>query len=256
MKGLVPGLVLLVGCALAGAQDVAPPSAPVTPPRVARLSGGVMAGQILTKVAPVYPEEAKQAHLQGVVVLHAVIGRDGTIRSLTAVSGNEMLRKAALEAVGQWTYRPYLLNGQPTQVDTTITVNFTLADTVVGAPGVAPVPPEPGSVSRVIEVWPPGAPPAGGVRVSAQVAAANLVTKVAPTYPPDAKAARIQGPVVLRVRIAKDGTVEKAAVVDGAAELRDSALEAVRQWVYKPYLVDGVPVGVDTMVVVNFTLGG
>lgn len=90
----------------------------------ARLSGGVMAGQILTKVAPVYPEDAKAAGISGAVVLHAVIGEDGTITSLTVVSGPEKLRDSALEAVRQWTYKPYMLNGQPTAVDTTITVTY------------------------------------------------------------------------------------------------------------------------------------
>jgi protein TonB len=90
----------------------------------ARISGGVMAGQNLTKVAPVYPAEARAAHVSGAVVLHAIIGKDGTVENLTVISGPEMLRASALDAVRQWTYKPYLLNGEPTEVDTTITVNY------------------------------------------------------------------------------------------------------------------------------------
>jgi len=92
----------------------------------ARISGGVMAGNILTKVQPVYPQEAKDAGISGAVVLHAIIGKEGTVESLVVVSGPKELQGAALDAVKQWTYRPYLLNGEPTAVNTTITVNFSL----------------------------------------------------------------------------------------------------------------------------------
>jgi len=62
----------------------------------------------------------------GTVVLHAIISQQGTITSLQAISGPDMLKGAALDAVRQWKYKPYLLNGDPTEVDTTITVNFNL----------------------------------------------------------------------------------------------------------------------------------
>jgi len=90
------------------------------------VSGGVMAGNILTKVAPVYPDDARAAHISGTVVLHAIIGKDGVIEKLVVVSGPKELQRAALDAVRQWVYKPYLLNGNPTEVDTTIKVNFSL----------------------------------------------------------------------------------------------------------------------------------
>jgi TonB family protein len=93
----------------------------------ARVSGGVMAGQVLTKVNPVYPQEAISAGITGSVVLHAIIGEEGTVQQLSVVSGPAELRAAAMEAVKQWTYRPFLLNGNPTAVDTTITVNFAMS---------------------------------------------------------------------------------------------------------------------------------
>ena len=101
----------------------------VTPPKPtgpARISGGVMAGRILSKTIPVYPPIAKAAHVGGTVVLHAIISKSGKIDQLQAVSGPAMLQGAALDAVRQWRYQPYLLNGEPTEVDTTITVNFNL----------------------------------------------------------------------------------------------------------------------------------
>jgi protein TonB len=93
----------------------------------ARISGGVMAGQLESKVTPVYPPIAKAAHVGGTVILRAIISKTGTIENLQAISGPDMLKGAALDAVRQWRYKPYLLNGEPTEVDTTITVNFNLS---------------------------------------------------------------------------------------------------------------------------------
>ena len=91
-----------------------------------RISGGVMAAQVLNKVDPVYPPDARANHLQGAVVLSARIGTNGTVQDLQPVSGPEVLRTAALDAVRQWTYKPYVLNGSPVAVFTTVTVNFRL----------------------------------------------------------------------------------------------------------------------------------
>ena len=106
-------------------------------PTRARIDAGVMEGNILTKVTPVYPEIAKAAKVSGSVVLHAIIGTDGRMKSLAVLSGPEMLQGSAIDAVRQWTYTPYLLNGEPTEVDTKITVNFNLDDSTP-EPGSAP----------------------------------------------------------------------------------------------------------------------
>jgi protein TonB len=107
-------------------------STPVAVPKVAtptrvRVSAGVTEGLLIHKVQPTYPPLARSARIQGQVVLQAVIGKDGTIQGLHAVSGHPMLTPAAIEAVKQWRYKPYFLNGEPVEVDTQITVNFTLA---------------------------------------------------------------------------------------------------------------------------------
>ncbi len=83
-----------------------------------------MAGSIIEKTTPIYPPIARAAHVSGAVVLHAIIGKNGAIQNLQVISGPEMLRASALDAVAHWRYKPYLLNGEPTEVDTTITVNF------------------------------------------------------------------------------------------------------------------------------------
>jgi protein TonB len=99
---------------------------PATPKGPARISSGVVSGLKIAGSPPVYPPIARAAHMQGTVTLHAIISKTGTIESLTAVSGPEMLKGAALDAVSHWRYKPYLLNGEPTEVDTTVIVNFNL----------------------------------------------------------------------------------------------------------------------------------
>jgi protein TonB len=97
-----------------------------TPQRV-RVSQGVSEGLLVHQVRPVYPQLARAARIQGQVVLQANIGKDGSIQNLRLVSGHPMLAPAAIDAVKQWKYKPYFLNGEPVEVDTQITVNFTLA---------------------------------------------------------------------------------------------------------------------------------
>jgi len=94
------------------------------------------------------------------------------------------------------------------------------------------------------------------VRVSSGVASGNLINKVQPTYPPIARTNRIAGQVVLHALISKSGKIENLQVVSGHPMLTQSAIEAVRQWKYKPYLLNGEPVEVETTIQVNFNLGG
>jgi periplasmic protein TonB len=100
---------------------------PITPSvRPSRVSH-VMEGNLIRRVQPEYPALAKQARIQGTVVLRAVINRDGIIQDLQVMSGHPLLVQAALNAVRQWRYRPYYLNDQPVEVETQVTVNFSLS---------------------------------------------------------------------------------------------------------------------------------
>jgi protein TonB len=101
--------------------SVAPARAPVVPLHV---STGVLQGMLIAPIRPVYPAIAKAARVEGIVVVEAVISRKGTIESLRVVSGPLMLQSAALDAIREGRYQPYRLNGEPTEVQTTITVNF------------------------------------------------------------------------------------------------------------------------------------
>lgn len=92
-----------------------------------RVGGNVQALKVISQPRPKYPAEAKAARIQGVVKLVANIAKDGTVKDLNVISGHPLLVPAALEAVKQWVYQPTLLNGSPTEVETEIDVNFTLA---------------------------------------------------------------------------------------------------------------------------------
>lgn len=99
----------------------------VTAPQRVRVSQGVTEGLLTRKVQPAYPPLAKTARIQGDVVLNALISKNGNIENLRVMSGHPMLVTSALDAVKQWKYKPYILNGEPVEVETTITVKFTLA---------------------------------------------------------------------------------------------------------------------------------
>lgn len=90
------------------------------------VSSGVMAGSVMTKTPPVYPAIARTMRLEGTVVLLATISKNGTIENLRVASGPALLQRAAMDAVKTWRYRPYLLNGEPVEVETTVNVVFTL----------------------------------------------------------------------------------------------------------------------------------
>ena len=102
------------------------PQLPPKPLRV-RVSQGVTQNLILKKVAPKYPKEARKRHVQGSVLMQALIGEKGEIANLQLISGDPLLVKAAMDAVNKWKYKPYVLNGEPVEVETQITVNFTLS---------------------------------------------------------------------------------------------------------------------------------
>jgi periplasmic protein TonB len=108
-------------------RAVLPPTTTDLPSRVKR-GGDVEQARLIEQIKPIYPLLAKQTHTQGVVVLHAIIGKDGEVAELQLISGHPLLVRAAMEAVRQWRYRSTLLNGEPVEVDTTITVTFRLTE--------------------------------------------------------------------------------------------------------------------------------
>jgi len=115
----------VLGGIIGGAGSGMPPPPKAAPARI-RVGGNVQAAALVRKVDPIYPPIAKTAHISGTVVLHAIIGKDGAVKDLEYVSGPPLLMKSALDAIKQWRYKPTMLNGEPVEVDTTISVVFSL----------------------------------------------------------------------------------------------------------------------------------
>jgi TonB family protein len=223
----------------------APTQASAAP--TARISPGVIAGQRLNFVAPVYPADAKANKIQGAVVLDAIIGKDGAIKDLHILSGPPELTTAALEAVRRWTYKPYLLNGDPTEVETTITVNFSLSPSPQPEPSPAPNPsalnPQPSAPSnQVLHIG-------GGVKPPVVIHTAE------PEYSLQAKDAKFSGNVRVYLQVDTNGHTSHVRVVKGVGMgLDEKAVEAVSQYRFKPATLGGKPVPVDLYIDVNFQI--
>jgi protein TonB len=127
VPGGIPGGQLngVIGGIISSSNRAIAPMAAIMPKRV-RVSQGVIQGQCIRRVEPVYPKIALSAHVQGVVQLKAIISKNGDITELEALSGHPILVPAAMDAVKQWHYRPYLLNGEAVEVETNITVTFNI----------------------------------------------------------------------------------------------------------------------------------
>ena len=194
-----------------------------------RVDSNVQDLQLISRVAPVYPPLAKQANIQGAVELSALIGKDGKVQDLKVLRGHPLLVQAALSAVKDWVYKPTTINGEPMEVRTEISVNFSL--------------------------WPSGSgEPPKQIGVGGSVQALQLIYRVEPVYPQAAKQMGAQGIVSLSALIGKDGKVRDLKAVSGHPLLVQAAEDAVKQWVHRPTLLNGEPVEVQTTIDVNFTL--
>lgn len=117
------------GRAVTGIDSSAPLSTPVIagPERI-RVSPAISRGRVVKRVNPAYPQAARRGRIEGNVVLHVIISRPGDVSAVDLVCGHPLLAPAAIEAVKQWKYKPYLFNGKPVEVDTQIQVNFSLSE--------------------------------------------------------------------------------------------------------------------------------
>jgi TonB family protein len=219
---------------------------------------------------PEYPIEARRQQIQGQVWVHLVITETGDVESAEAISGNPLLAAATVKAMKQWKFKPYIRNGHPVRVSTKLSHDFAFQDKVkdvtedtdatkgkvlsnpsAPADGVSS-PAAPGTT-----VPPPAATSGNSpqrIVIAQGVSRGLLIHKVQPVYPESARLKRIEGTVVLQVVIGKDGRIKSLRPIGGPPELAEAATGAVQQWRYKPYVLDGKPVEVDTTINVNFTL--
>jgi len=203
---------------------------------------------IKTVKAP-YPYEAREKQLQGQVWVKILVSETGDVESAEIVSGDPVLADAAVKAVKKWKFKPFLKNGQPVKVSTKLPFNFAFSENV----HVEKLPPAAENAPAIAN------PPASGesanrVRISQGVSQGLLLYKVAPVYPIEARRAHIQGTVLLQAIINTEGRIRGLTLISGPKELAPAAIGAVQQWTYRPYLLMGNPVEVETQIQVNFKL--
>lgn len=189
---------------------------------------------LVETVDPEYPADLRERGVSGRVVVKVLIDKQGTVVSATGVEGNSALVDSTLNAVKQWKFRPYILDNEPVEVETTVTVDF-----AQGVPYVRATKPHRGPMR---------------VRISQGVAEGNIVHKVEPYYPQKAKEKHIQGDVILRFIIDEHGNVADLVVLQGDPLLAESALNVVKQWKYRPYLLNGQPVQVETTAKISYRM--
>lgn len=239
--------ILLLGLAtFATSQDP-----PQTPDRV---SDEAMQNLLIRKVSPIYPPLARQARIQGTVILKIVISKSGNVQSLQLVKGHPMLAPAAFEAVRQWKYQPYLSNGEPVEVETNVQVNFALAprptsDGIGDAPGGLP-PSAIGSFKTTNAQSATGSGTPTRVRVAESIMNGLLIHRVDPVLLDPG--VHVQGSVALKAVIDKSGQVQNLQFVSGHPMLVPAAIEAAKQWKYQPFLLNGDPVEVETTMHFDF----
>lgn len=189
-------------------------------------------------VQPVYPEDAKAAHVSGIVIVEAVVGEDGSVTDAKIIRSIALLDDAALAAVRQWKYMPTTLNGKPVPVIMTVTVDFT--------------PNTGGSMAGSSErVFLDGKKV---LRIGGDVKAPGRVKYVQPVYPQEARDAGVRGTVIIEAIVDETGHVAETKVLRSVTGLDQAAVDAVMQWEYTPTLLNGAPVPVLMTVTVTFTM--
>jgi TonB family protein len=196
-----------------------------------------------------YPRTAKRAGVQGEVVVRVAVSETGSIEDAEVVSGDPLLADAAVKAAKKFKFKPLVRDGKAVKVTTTIPFDFYLSKQLRPAKE-AKVEPARSSAQEDLK----STDAAKRVNLAANVSSGMLIRNILPVYPKEAKRNHIQGKVVLRAVIGKDGRIKELKAVSGPEELIPPSIGAVQQWLYKPYLLFGEPVEVDTQVTVTFAL--
>lgn len=209
-----------------------------------RISQKVAEGLLIHRVEPDYPADVKASGISGQLFIRFVIGEQGTPKGVLPLSDpavpstdNPQIINAALAAVRQWRFKPYLLNGKAIEVETNAVLRFDFSGQNVSS--LAPNDPH---------------KPPKKLRASPAVVEGLLIKKVAPLYPQEAKKKHLQGDVVLGYTIDRAGHVINLHVLTGDPLFAQAALDAVKQWVYEPYLLNGEAVEVETVAKISFRM--
>lgn len=186
-----------------------------------RAVGDIKPPKLIKKVEPVYPDDARKAEIQGVVIVEATTDVYGRVVDTKVLRSIPELDQSTIDAIEQWVYEPMILDGEPRGVMFTVTCTFKLAE----------------PVRAVGDIEPP-----------------KLIKKVEPVYPEEARKAEIEGMVIVEATTDIYGKVKKVTILRSIPELDQAAMDAVKQWVYEPKIIDGKPRGVIFTVTVTFRL--
>ena len=182
-----------------------------------RAVGDIKPPRLITRVEPIYPKLAEEAGIEGLVVVEATTGIYGRVQNTKILRSIPLLDQAAIDAVYQWVYEPFVIDGKPRGVIFTVTVNFKL------------------DKEKKTE---------GPVRASADIKPPRLITRVEPIYPKEAKEEGIEGVVIVEATTGIYGRVQNVKILRSIPPLDQAAIDAVYQWIYEPFVIDGKPRGV------------
>jgi TonB family protein len=188
-----------------------------------------------------FPLAAREDVLQGQVLIRMFVSETGDVTRVEVVSGHPILAQSAVNAARKWKFKPFVRNGKAVPVNTVVPFDFAFRENVNQTSSIRSSHLGPASDGKPLSL-------------EKDLIAGELIYTVKPVYPREAKRKGIQGNVVLSAVIGKDGTVQKLNAVTGPRELIDAAIAAVQQWKYKPYMLKGEPVEVDTTITVKFSL--
>lgn len=193
--------------------------------------------KLIKKVDPVYPQEARDAGIEGIVTLEATTDIRGRVQKVKVLNSVPELDQAAIDAIKQWVYEPMVINGKPIGIVFTTTCRFSLKE---------------GKSGTSYEGGVTGTDKKPAVRAMGNIKPPKLIKLVKPVYPEEARKAGIEGVVILEATTDIYGQVINTKILRSIPALDQAAIDAVKQWVYEPMIIDGEPRGVIFTVTYNF----
>jgi TonB family protein len=189
-----------------------------------------------------YPVGALTQKIEGQVLALILVSETGAVETFQILKGDPLLGASVREALKKWTFKPVLKDGVPVAVSSKLVFNFKLSDETQRTSGVVP---EISSASELPQ----------RVHLARGVSEGLILKRIEPNYPASAIAARLEGQVILRAVINREGGITDLTLVSGHPNLVPAAIKAVRQWKFRQSLFLGRPVEVETEIVVDFILG-
>lgn len=226
-------------------------SDPVAPSRPTVADSKIL--EVIHEQKAIYPDDAERAGIQGEVMVRVQVSETGNVEKVEVLSGDPILAESAIKAAKKFKFKPFIRGGKPVKVATKLPFDFYFRDKVMATsiPKDKDKAEAPGSTAQEASI---GDHVPNRIKIGAGVTNGFLIRKIQPVYPREAKQNHIQGTVVLRAIIGKDGRIKDLTPISGPKELIPASVGAVQQWVYRPYMLLGEPVEVDTQITVNFQL--